>query len=175
MFRTAVAAALGTAMLSPAASMAQPAGQYQVIRPGDRQMSCETLINEINALQTEQFAKQARANQLMTEMTRSSMAMARPSMGGGGMGMASGAMSMGMGLASMVPGVGIAASLAGSAASQAMAAGAQAKAQADMNKAMEEMQANAEAMAAAQMEAMGPSPQNARLEHLNKLYSEKTC
>lgn len=148
---------LAAALLNPAAAIApvpapaEPA-PYEVVRAGDREMSCPVLIGEINTINAQVQRQQA---QQMAGISMGRSAMMSMGGGGGAGGMV-GNMVMGS-VASMVPFGGYAV-----AAAQRARIGA---AQKQMMDSIDTMQQQSAAMV----------PVYQRLDHLRELYDSKSC
>lgn len=145
---------------APAASPAD--GAFQVIRPGDSQMSCEALIAEANALNAQMTAAQNALSERAIEMSRSQLQGMQAQMA------ASSAMSLGSMAASFIPGAGLALGAAQSIAGVAQRAAAAAQEQQRMS-AMDDMMADVEASTGQLMPLMS------RADHLTDLSIAKRC
>lgn len=148
---------------SGSGSAAAPADDaFQVIRPGDSQMSCEALIAEANALNARVNEQQ---NALSDRAMDSSRGMMRAQQAQSGI---STAMSLGSMLGSMIPGVGLALGAAQAAAGVAQQAAAAAQRQQMMNE-VDQM------MSEAQASSRDLMPLMSRADHLSDLSMAKGC
>lgn len=147
-----------------AAAPAAPSADapFQVVRPGDSQMSCEALIAEANALNGRMTAMQAAISQRAMDMSRSNMSSLQARQG------VSTAMSLGSMAAAFVPGAGLALGAAQSVAGLAQRAAAaqqQQKMMTDIDDMMADMQAGTDQM----------MPLMNRADHLTDLSMAKGC
>lgn len=140
---------------TPAASE-QP---FQVVRAGDGAMTCEALIAEINALNSQVQALQMEMTEVGAQMSRDSMA----AMGGG-----RGAAGMGMGLASaaagFIPGAGLLTGAVMGAAQQASQAAMVARQKEIMERS-----------ASLNDNVMTMAPLANRAQHLSEISRNKGC
>lgn len=141
---------------------AAPATGFQVVRPGDSQMSCEALIAEANALNAQMTAMQSAMTDRAMNMSRSQLQGMQTQMG------ASTAMSLGSMAASFIPGAGLALGAAQSVAGLAQRAAAAAAQQQRMS-AMDDMMADVQAGTSQMMPLMN------RADHLTDLSIAKRC
>lgn len=145
---------LAAALLNPAAATATAAPSepvpYEVVRLGDREMTCPVLIGEINAINAQVQRQQAQQMAGVSIGREAMMGM------GGGAGGAVGGMVLGS-VASMVP-----------FGSYAMAAAQTAR----MGAARKQMMDSIDNM---QQQATDMLPVYQRLDHLQDLYESKSC
>lgn len=145
---------------APAAPAAD--APFQVVRPGDSQMSCEALIAEANALNAQMTAAQNLVSERAMEMTRSQLRGMQAQQG------MSSAMSLGGLAASFIPGAGLALGAAQSVAGLAQRANAAAQQQQRLS-AMDDMIGDVEASTSQLMPLMN------RADHLTDLSIAKRC
>jgi hypothetical protein len=146
------AAAAATPAPAPASATVPAPAPVQLVRPGDGQMSCQALSDEINQLAlTEQPAA----------ATQTAAAAPKKKKGLGFLKMLGGAAPM----LSMVPGVGAAGMLMSSAAGAATQGSSQAAA--------DDMMADSRAMM--QRAMSGPSIASQRKERLTEMFTAKGC
>jgi len=156
--RLSLALALAAAASLPVQAQdgAPSDAEFQVVRRGDGDLSCDVLIAEINDLNGQVQAMQVRMTAMGSEMSRSSMAaMRRP--GGGGLGL------LGM-AAGFVPG----ASLLTGAAAMAQQGAAQASARHQQERIMEQTASLSESVTAM-------APMANRAAHLSEIARDKSC
>ncbi len=157
----------------PAASPAQAAapapapdasadGAFQVVRPGDSQMSCEALIAEANALNDQLTQAQNAMSERAMDMARSQLRGMQAQQA------ASTAMNLGGMAASLIPGAGLALGAAQSVAGVAQRAAAAAQQQQQL-QAMDDMIADTQAATETLMPLMN------RADHLTDLSIAKGC
>lgn len=168
-FRVAAIGLLSIALPASALAQTPPAdpAAFEVVRLGDGQMTCETLIVEINGLNAQMTGITNRMTEASTEMSRNAMQQARGMGGLGGGGMST-AMSLGSMAAALIPGAGLALG-----AAQAVAGAAQ---QAQMASQRNQMFDQMDDMTTEITEAtmmMGPISQ--RVEHLSEISRDKGC
>ncbi|WP_269716134.1 hypothetical protein [Caulobacter sp. NIBR2454] len=146
--KTITVAAMAAGLTGQAWAQAPAAEPFQVIRPGDRQMSCEVLIAEINGTNAQMASRRVAAMEQMmgaaNRMVTSTMA-------------TSAATSLVGGVASMVP-----------MGSTLLNAAVKAKQAADVNNLTSQTMD-------AQRDLMSEGDVQARLDHLNRLYESKQC
>lgn len=155
----------------PAAAPAQAAapapdasadGAFQVVRPGDSQMSCEALIAEANALNDQLTQAQNAMSERAMDMARSQLRGMQAQQA------ASTAMNLGGMAASLIPGAGLALGAAQSVAGVAQRAAAAAQQQQQL-QAMDDMIADTQAATETLMPLMN------RADHLTDLSIAKGC
>lgn len=135
-------------LLLAGAILTNAAAPYEVVRAGDRAMSCPQLIAEINGINRQLQEQQQRQTASMSDAASDMMG---TSMGGG-------MVMSGLGsLASLVP-----------YGSTALSMGRQAQLMAGQKKMMDQIET-------AQREAVEMLPVQERLEHLMTLYQDKAC
>ncbi|KQY84746.1 hypothetical protein ASD25_06885 [Brevundimonas sp. Root1423] len=146
----------------PAPAGAPADSGFQVVRPGDSQMSCEALIAEANALNAQMAAQQSALTERAMESSRGIMRAQQVQSG------VSTALSVGSMIGAMIPGVALALDAAQSVAGMAQQATAAAQRQQMMND-MDQMMTDAQASGRDLMPLMN------RADHLTDLSMAKGC
>lgn len=140
-----------------------PSAGFQAVRLGDSRLSCQALVDEINALNRE-------LTETQTAMTERAIGLTRATTGGvQGASAASTAVTLGLGVASaLIPGAGLALGAVqglADAANQAAAVAHEAEQERRMDEMMTEMSAGGEAM----------MPVMSRIDHLTDISITKGC